>query len=454
MSETPKGTRPVPKPISTPSAPITLPPSPYELPPGRPPDFVTSADIPEPPKLPDELPPQLEQKCCPDVATFEGSTGPRRSYYGFDDKTNAVRFTSKTEYWVPPTAEKSLPGDKETIDGARWVSVAKDLETQLEINFDGSFTAGCLANCTYEIEPASIAEVVGAKPLASGVIFKIKGKEIGEASLKVMCEGKLRGYFHIWCALPARLTLNVVNIVSNRSRAAVHSIAELQKELRETFGQMMVYFRINDLGVIDISSGASGEGPEADLLDEYIEGIESAFYDPDGNFNYYQENLLAISQLVNNKIRSDPDMKDIPEDSITLYYYTPEKIADGVIGSVINVGASPAFTFIDDPTMSYNTSAHELGHVLGLVHPSDTETLRGIARTAQYPPHHLDTLVLKTENMPATNTEPAVPANEGGSGTNILASDPLNLMGYWIDFQQAKPLRYRQWKSCRRTESW
>lgn len=99
MGIAPKPSRPTPKPLDTTSGASEG-------------DAATA-------ELSGELPAEATLKCCPDVATFEGSTGARSTYFGFDDKTNAVRYTDHKEYWVPPDRSKTLPGSKETIDGAR-----------------------------------------------------------------------------------------------------------------------------------------------------------------------------------------------------------------------------------------------------------------------------------------------------------------------------------------------
>jgi hypothetical protein len=50
---------------------------------------------------------------------------------------------------------------------------------------------------------------------------------------------------------------------------------------------------------------------------------------------------------------------------------------------------------------------------------------------------------------PATNTEPSS-ASDTASST-VMANDPTNLMGYWSDRPNRKPLRYHQWKAASRS---
>src|SRR4051812_48347945 len=100
---------------------------------------------------------------CPDVSFFEGSKT-RSKYFGFDHKTNRVVKHGKDEYWLPTPAHGAIsaPKNRTTRDGARWVSVALGKETEVEIHFafKRDKCIPCIANCTYEVTPAKIAEVV------------------------------------------------------------------------------------------------------------------------------------------------------------------------------------------------------------------------------------------------------------------------------------------------------
>jgi hypothetical protein len=127
-----------------------------------------------------------------------------------------------------------------------------------------------------------------------------------------------------------------------------------------------------------------------------------------------------------------------------LYYYIPDYPGGGTAGGrVITIGQSPAFVFFDNPGSSDNSAAHELGHSLGLEHPVHN------ASRDQFASHNLNTLGQSVSALPATNTEPAV--SRANAGSNIMASDPLNLMGYWRTKTAREPIRYHQWKACKRT---
>lgn len=370
--------------------------------------------------------------CCPDVATFEGSKWGRNTYFGFDDKTNLVARAGQDEYWIPPTATKALPGNREQRDGARWVSVGVGQETQVEIKFGGRYTNICLRNCTFEFSRTTIAEVTSPQPTASGVAFKIRGKAAGEASLKVMCDGKLRGYFHIWCAQRVTLELDVVGLKTGNTRAPSVTIANLRTVMNRVFSQALIRFSIRDLGQI--------------TLDSYMLGAHEWWNSSGGTIEMSSRLLNRLHNMANSQLSKRTATSGtglLPRSgAYRLYYYIPDPNNPNAGGSVITVGQSPAFVFFDNAGSSDNSAAHEIGHALGLEHPVHN------ADRDQFPHHCLNTLNRTTTNQPATNTELAVPA--GRRGKNIMAADPRNLMGYWTTKTEREPLRYRQWKACKR----
>ncbi|MEL6621176.1 MAG: hypothetical protein AAFY39_02135 [Pseudomonadota bacterium] len=411
---TPTPIQPVQPPTATPAPP---PPS---LAPNAPSGPVTAAAV-----------------CCPDVATFEGSTGARNTYFGFDDKTNVVQNVGADEYWIPPTDAKSLPGNKETRDGARWVSVAVGREAQVEINFGGTFTNICLANCTYEIAPTSVAEVSSPKPTATGAVFKIKGKSPGEASVKVTCDGQVRGYFHIWCKQRATINLDVGAITTSRATAPGYSVAALTTVLNEIYSQTLIRFVVNDVGTVDLSG----------LPATHAFNVAEAATYSGGVFTSTAPFLTALDAAVQAKLTTAAAGNNTTYTAAPyqLFYYVPTSPARSAWGgSVINVGSSPGYCFFHDgaTAASHNSMAHEQGHAMGLRHPSDGGSAGQLG-------HLRGTRGQAVTAMAATNTEPAVPAALAKG--NVMAADPLNLLGYWSNKPARKPLRYNQWKSCARS---
>lgn len=385
--------------------------------------------------------------CCPDVATFEGSTGARSSYFGFDDKTNLVPNVGVDEYWIPPTDAKTLPGNKEHRDGARWVSVGIGQEAQVQINFGGTFTAACLANCTFAVDPATVADVTTAPPAASGAVFKIKGKAAGEASVKVMCDGKLRGYFYIWCETIATINIDVVGMTTNKTRPSTHSTSSISTVLNRIFSQALIRFQVRDLGAVDLSPGWmlgwhewwNTSGSTLEISESILNRLHG---EADQVLNRRRQTIA--NALNGNGIAPTGANANLPRaGAYRLYYYIPDPANANAGGSVITIGQSPAFVFFDNSGSSENSAAHEMGHSLGLEHPVHN------ALRNQFTAHSLATLNVATASIPATNTEPAVAAALPGG--NIMANDPLNLMGYWRTKSVREPMRYRQWKACKRS---
>ena len=402
--------------------------------------------------------------CCPDVATFEGSTGARASYFGFDDKTNLVPNIGVDEYWIPPTDAKALPGSKETRDGARWVSVGVGREAQVQINFGGTFTAACLGNCTFVVDPATVADVTSGPPSASGAIFKIKGKAAGEASVKVMCDGKLRGYFHVWCAQPVVLNLDICTLKTATVGAATYSTATIRATANEIFRQALISFSVRDLGIVDISGDTNATTAEAAATSATkftsSTAIKAALHTAANavllarSLRPPPPALTGAGATLNppTPIPSGPPPVLPRTGAYRLYVYIPTAVRVSAAGSVLNVGSSPAFTYFQSAGASENSIAHELGHCLGLHHPStqnSSDTSAANAAKLQFPAHLLATEGSATTAIPQTNTEPVVTA--AAAKGNVMSSDPLNLMGYWGKKIERKPMRYAQWKTCSRS---
>lgn len=115
---------------------------------------------------------------CANVSFFEGSTT-RSKYFGFDHKTN-IAAAANGEYWspVPEKGTLALPTSKLVRDGSRWVSVAVGKHAEVEINFafKGPECVPCIANSTFAIVPAAVAEVVTAQITEKKAAFKIREK--------------------------------------------------------------------------------------------------------------------------------------------------------------------------------------------------------------------------------------------------------------------------------------
>ena len=389
----------------------------------------------------------IQHPICASVAFFEGpvarTPATRQKYFGFDHKTDMAKRKRK-QYWTPcpDHGDLSLPGDKLTRDGARWVSIAVGKEVELEINFDFKRREciPCISNSTFEVVPSSVAEVVTPKISAKKAVFKIKGKAKGEASLKVICDGEDIGWFHIWCQEEVTLKLDVAGLVTTRAPSTSYSMSALQAHFDDIYRQALIKVGMLDLGDIDLTANTVLPTIEA-------HGYSSAgvFLSKSGSPPPYDSKstiLTALSLRAHMSLAARTAEPLARAGAYRLYWYVPPG-GCSILGTVPNIGSNTAFVFEPDSATAQNTAAHEFGHCLNLRHPSDPDA------TGQYAGHILSS---RNSNSPAydeTNTEPS--SAKRGKSSNVCADDPTNLMGYWWDFPNCKPLRYHQWKAASRS---
>lgn len=392
----------------------------------------------------------IQHPCCASVSFFEGPTS-RPKYFGFDHKSD-MPTTDAGHYWkpCPDHGDLSLPGNKLTRDGARWVSVAVGKEVQLEINFDfkKKECIPCISNSTFEVVPSNVASVLTPKVSAKKAVFKIKGNAVGEASLKVICDGEDIGWFHIWCQNEVTLKLDVACLVTNRAPSTSYNIGSLRSHFDDIFRQALIKIDMLDLGDIDLTGNAA------------LATVESTGYPATGKFlsksgtpRPYDSKGAVLNALEAAATASLAARTAAPlarAGAYRLYWYVPT-VGCSILGTVLNIGSNRSFGFAADSSTARNSCAHEFGHCLNLRHPSDGSS------GPQYAPHLLATLNAAVPVFPATNTEPTNAAQAAfvptpnRSSNNVLGNDPTNLMGYWSDRPNRKPLRYHQWKAASRS---
>jgi hypothetical protein len=306
----------------------------------------------------------IQHPLCANVAMFEGPpSGLNTKYFGFDPKTCLAASANKN-YWdpVPAHGDIAMVSDTER-DGARWVSVAVGEEAELEIEFafKGTECIPCIENSTFELDDDSIAEVVTKKISAKKAKFKIKGKASGKTSLKVFCDGNEIGWFHVWCRPWATIKVDVACILTSRTSQVAYSAATIGTLLNRIYRQAAIKFSVRDVGLIDLSS------------DWILWAKEATAYNMAGtDFTSGATVLGWLHAAADAQVRARTTAPFGRPSAYKLYFYAPQNPNAG--GSVINIGASPAFVYFGPGAASYNSAAHEMGHSLGLNHPAHDGT--------------------------------------------------------------------------------
>lgn len=384
----------------------------------------------------------IQHPCCANVAFFEGPTT-RNKYFGFDHKTDMPE-TDAGHYWKPCPERSALtmPGNKLTRDGARWVSVAVGKEVQLEIDFDFKHAEciPCIGNTKFEVVPANVATVVTKKVTARKAVFKIKGKAKGEASLKVICDGDDLGWFHIWCENEVTIKLDIACLITNRAPATTYNMTALRAHFEDIYRQACIKVDMLDLGTIDLTGNAA-----LATIESTGYPATGVFLDKAGSPSPYSNKSAVLNALNAAATASLAARTTAPlarAGAYRLYWYVPT-VGCSILGTVLNIGSDRSFGFAADSSTARNSCAHEFGHSLNLRHPSDGNG------TAQYAAHILSSRNAPVPAYDATNTEPSSASDTASS--NVLADDPTNLMGYWSDRPNRKRLRYHQWKTVSRS---
>lgn len=388
--------------------------------------------------------------CCPEAAWFDESSNGLASYYGFDNLSNKPAQPGG-EYWNSG-ARIAVPNDKDTRDGTVWVSVPVDEETELTINFKGA--AACIGNCTYEIEPSTVAKVVEPTPTASGLAIKIKGVTPGEASLKVMCNGTLRGYFHIWCQEMVYLDVSVGAIQVTSAKHTRHQImqgrdeylstklpplllpplppnppyvdANLETALNNTFMQALISCNVTDVGVIDFDQ--MPEAQRSAARNFVFDGPEPVFM-PSGSMDPRVGYDKAVTEAVYRSLEGMAGLANahLPGKFHYRIWYLrqPDVHSLETMGAALDTPSRDGFMFATGENY-YSILAHEFGHMLGLKHVNEPEG----TNKDQLPDH----LRLSDKN-----------------GTAWHPDDPTNVMGY--NHPANVDLLYKQWKACTRDKT-
>ena len=201
--------------------------------------------------------------------------------------------------------------------------------------------------------------------------FKIKGKTPGEASLKVICDQDVIGWFHIWCNSMRKLDVYVVDVSSKLVQKTPCDLNAINEDLNDVFRQALVNVKAKSGGVLDMSK------------DKKFGLLEEGCFERDSNKKFIKKNGLYVINYddakkslgfkkvlgylkAKNKYKNKPNV-------ITIFRYNVLASVYGGKGSVLgeaeSIKSDAAYVYSMDTGSSRNTLVHELGHCLGLEHP-------------------------------------------------------------------------------------
>lgn len=369
--------------------------------------------------------------CCPKASHFTTNSSVA-NYFGFDDKTNLVASVGVDEYWLPSTKAKSMPSNRETRDGAVWMSVEEGKTAKAEINFAGHSSITCISNVTFVPDTPAHVSVVSTTVAAATAVFEIKGGTEGECSIEVTCSGNTVGYIHVACYKPQAFRVAICNINQPAPAVAppawptppppppalnlpvpVMSLSGYQSFFDEVYKQAVAPIALTSLANYNLPAAPSVLG--GNFFDA---GDSMGYTHFRNNYASIRAQTDAIHAAVSARspgydyylyLMPMPNLQPAPPERSRLNGYV--NTISGTYGIFFNAG--PGLT---------GTAAHEFGHLLGLRHPNDT------AGASQY----------------ATHLRATSPVEKG---QNWTANDPLNLMGYGNPRPSRKALRLNQWKS-------
>ncbi|WP_208352771.1 M12 family metallo-peptidase [Pseudaestuariivita rosea] len=387
------------------------------------------------------------------------SAGVIPAYYAFDDRTNLMPGANAASY--PPTGAQGYwdnapvgthPGNRETRDGASWISVPVGELAEVEIHLDKN-NAACLENCTFRVDSSRVATAVTTSVSSRRAAFLIRGVNDGEATLIARCNGQDIGWFHIWCKPWVTLDLDCYLATYPGSSSPTQPIDQgaMETFLNKVFRQVLISFNVTWSQLILPASALAIEAQAR------IDATTVTMVDSNRRPTRAPDMHLSSHAVLVNYLNAVIPASSRTRSRNGYIFHKPRSAREVTVGA--NGNAATSFAGVV-PTVGMRvgwsvsnrttTFAHEVGHMLGLGHPF---TLPGQRPTHGLPSHLIASLGQPVPNRAATNTEGRIRGNAlaGPTGDfNVMALDPNNLMCYPRKRSGMEFLRLGQWEKCRR----
>ena len=357
----------------------------------------------------------IEVRCCPSAVEFFGAvvhSDPK--HFGYDPVNNRTLPNEDSPvYWfVGPQKNKvdieygtlSEPASRTEIDGSVWLSVGVGETTRFAAEFLGS---GCFENVTFESQNPDIAVPLVTKGKSTLMEMAVKGVGVGETTIFARCDGQLVGWVHIWCAEVVTIRVAIGSLVAPGTVSYPYDVAQLETYLSNVFGQARVLINLIDVGDITM--------PDLKIEDpiDPIYGLMDA-----------EPKILAAAAAKSARAK------------YALFFYAYSDLAQqdmmefsGEIAGEVGEARVGYIYQTADGEFTYQTVAHELGHLLNLSHPvHDFDH-------DEFPQAHRDAMTDPDEENLVVGREDYLMGY--GSGTATLRSfSPM----------QMNSIGYMQWK--------
>ena len=394
--------------------------------------------------FPTTVPPvgSVSGTCCPKFAgvpKYHGAANPSQSTwssrrgwtvestlkaptsFGWDDRTNlpAQADRGTDEYWNRSGAP-GAPSGRRDKDGSVWVGVKVNQTAQIDLRFVGQAGLPCIGNVSVDIGNTSVATVLPTSYTTPTTVLSVKGQGAGETTVTLKCNGKAIGWFHVICHTAKTAALKVFRVNLKDAAGAdltpataftAANITAIKRDMDNVYNQAGITWTISNGGVISYTTTQS------------VSIFNSTLGANTAPTRAQFRNLLTDFQanLPTGTAASSTGARHL------FFFEGPSSYRKS--GGRAN--GMPSNDCIVYAPWSGNWGrlilVHEVGHNVGLYHPSDSNST--------------------PNQLPDNFRLPLV--SSGGSSQNCMFSDHHNVMGYGCDQPPGSAIRLLQWKAAR-----